>query len=96
MNVFLNLKIRTKLIAGFMVVLALTTSWEFFRLSKLAGVRATTVDMGENWLPSIRALADMRIRIGKRTPVSIAIPACEKRRRQIRDKTDARHGRRIV
>ena len=60
MHAFLNLKIRSKLILSFIMVLALTTFLGVFSLSKLAGVRATTVDMGENWLPSIRALEEMR------------------------------------
>jgi methyl-accepting chemotaxis protein len=60
MKAFLNLKLRTKLMSSFTVVLALTTLLGVFSLSKLASVRATTVDMAENWLPSIRTLADMR------------------------------------
>ena len=64
MKIFLNLKLRTKLIFSFTVVLALTTFLGVFSLAKLAGVRATTVDMAENWLPSIRTLADMRNEMG--------------------------------
>src|ERR1700683_607982 len=60
MQTFLNLKLRTKLMVGFTVVLALPMFLGIFSLFKLAGVRATTVDMAENWLPSIRTLADMR------------------------------------
>jgi methyl-accepting chemotaxis protein len=60
MNAFLNLKIRTKLMFSFTVVLALTTFLGVFSLSKMAGIRATTVDMGENWLPSIAALDELR------------------------------------
>jgi methyl-accepting chemotaxis protein len=60
MKAFLNLTLRTKLIISFMVVLALTAFLGVFSLSKLAEVRATTVEMAENWLPSIRTLADMR------------------------------------
>ncbi len=60
MSAFLNLKIRVKMIIGFTIVLVLTASLGVFSLSKLAAVRATTVDMAENWLPAIRTLADMR------------------------------------
>jgi len=60
MNAFLNLKLRTKLMLSFTVVLAMTILLGAIAITKLAGVRATTVDMGENWLPSIRALAEMR------------------------------------
>jgi len=60
MQTFLNLKLRTKLAFSFVVVLALTTFLGVFSLTKLAAVRATTVDMAENWLPAMRDLADMR------------------------------------
>jgi methyl-accepting chemotaxis protein len=60
MRAFLNLRLRTKLMLGFTIVLALTTFLGVFSLSKLAGVRATTVDMAENWLVSIRTLGEMR------------------------------------
>ncbi len=60
MKAFQNLKLRPKLIVSFMVVLMLTTVLGVFSLAKLAGVRATTVDMAEDWLPSIRTLGDMR------------------------------------
>jgi methyl-accepting chemotaxis protein len=60
MNAFLNLKLRTKLIFSFVAVLVLTTFLGVFSLSQLAGVRGTTVDMAENWLPSVRLLGNMR------------------------------------
>jgi len=60
MSWFLNMKVRTKLILGFALVLALTTFLGVFGLVKLAAVRATTVDMYTNWLASIRLLANMR------------------------------------
>ena len=60
MHAFLDLKLRTKLMFSFTIVLALTTFLGVLSLSKLAGVRATTVDMSENWLPSVRVLGDMR------------------------------------
>jgi methyl-accepting chemotaxis protein len=60
MKAFMNLKLRTKLIFGFMVVLALTTFLGVFSLSRLSAVHATTVDMADNWLASIRYLGDIR------------------------------------
>ncbi len=60
MNVFRNFKLRTKLIVSFTMVLALTVLLGVISLAKLPGVRATTVDMAENWLPSVRTLAAMR------------------------------------
>src|ERR1700733_4722863 len=60
MKAFLNLKIRSKLLVSFMVVLAMMIILGVFSMSKLAAVRATTVDMADNWLPSVRTLGDMR------------------------------------
>ncbi len=57
---FLNLKLRTKLILSFTLVLVLTVFLGLFSLMKLAAVRATTVDMAENWLPSVQVLGEMR------------------------------------
>jgi methyl-accepting chemotaxis protein len=60
MGAFLNLKLHTKLLAGFALVLGMTTILGLISLAKLSGVRATTIDMADNWLPSIRTLAEMR------------------------------------
>jgi methyl-accepting chemotaxis protein len=60
MQAFLNLNLRTKLMFSFTIVLALTSLLGVLSISKLAGVRATTVDMAENWLPSVRVLGEMR------------------------------------
>jgi len=82
MQTFLNLKLRSKLMLSFTVVLALTTFLGVFALGKLAGVRATTVDMAENWLPSIRTLADMRNQIAdmRRSQLRIASARNEEER----------------
>ena len=88
MNAFLNLKIRTKLILSFIVVLALTTFLGVFSLSKLAGIRATTVDMGENWLPSDTAsLAEMRTPLAnvRRGQYRMVIAKNEKDRTRTKD-----------
>jgi methyl-accepting chemotaxis protein len=48
------------LILSFAAVLGLTAALGLLSVMKLAAVRATTVDMAENWLPSVRYLNDMR------------------------------------
>ena len=63
MSWFSDRKIGTKLILSFAVVLMLTAALGLFSLMKLAAVRATTVDMAENWLISIRTLQDMRFEL---------------------------------
>ena len=60
MKAFLDLRVRTKLILGFASVLALTVFLGLFSLDKLSAVRATTLVMSENRLPSLRALANLR------------------------------------
>lgn len=60
MSLLANLKLRSKLILSFMVVLVLPTFLGMFALTRLAAVRATTVEMAENWLPSVRVLGEMR------------------------------------
>ena len=60
MSWFLNKKVGTKLIIAFSAVLALTMTLGVFAIDKLASVRATTVDMADNWLQSITSLNDMR------------------------------------
>lgn len=60
MSAFSNMKLRVKLILGFSIMLALTAVLGVVALAKLAAVRATTLDMADNWLPSVRTLADMR------------------------------------
>jgi len=60
MNWFRNMKLAAKLVLGFVVVLVLAGVLGVFSILKLSAVRATTVDMGENWLPSVRTLGDMR------------------------------------
>src|SRR5580704_835643 len=60
MSWFLDKRIGTKLILGFATVLALTAVLGVVAIAKLAAVRATTVDMAENWMVSINALNNMR------------------------------------
>ena len=60
MKWFMNMKLASKLILAFVVVLSLTTFLGIFAIQKLAAVRATTADMSENWLPSIQVLSQMQ------------------------------------
>jgi methyl-accepting chemotaxis protein len=60
MSWFSDKKLGTKLILSFAVVLGLTAVLGVFSVMKLAAVRATTVDMADNWLTSVRYLNDMR------------------------------------
>lgn len=49
MNWFCNLKISTKLILSFLVVLSLTTFLGVFSIIQLARVNQTSTDMVVNW-----------------------------------------------
>ncbi|MBS1853065.1 MAG: methyl-accepting chemotaxis protein [Acidobacteria bacterium] len=60
MRWFLDRTLATKLVLAFLVVLGLTTLLGTFSLLKLQSVRATTVEMAGNRLPSVRALLDWR------------------------------------
>ena len=75
MNAILDLRLRAKLLLGFTIVLAMTVILGVISLSKVVAVRGTTVDMGENWLPSIRALADLRddTQVARRYQLRIAL-----------------------
>jgi len=64
MKSFMNLKVGTKLTLGFLAVILIMCFLGVFSLMKLTAVRHTTVDMAENWLPSIRTLGDMRSAAG--------------------------------
>lgn len=57
-----NLKISTKLIHSFLVVLSLTTFLGVFSIIQLARVNQTSTDMEINWMPSMRATSDYRPR----------------------------------
>ena len=60
MKWFMDMKLATKLILAFVVVLALTAFLGIFAIQKLAAVRATTVDMTDNWMPAIHALDNIQ------------------------------------
>ncbi|MBP0942207.1 methyl-accepting chemotaxis protein [Pseudomonas alliivorans] len=60
MKWFYDLKISTKLITSFLVVLALTAAMGVFAIIQLGQVNQTAQDMKENWMPSMRAASGMR------------------------------------
>ncbi|MFD1682025.1 HAMP domain-containing protein [Pseudomonas rhodesiae] len=60
MKWFYDLKISTKLISSFLVVLALTAAMGAFAILQLGGVNQAAQDIRGNWMPSMRAAAGMR------------------------------------
>lgn len=60
MNWFYNLKISTKLLTSFMLVLMLTAGMGVFAIVQLQQVNSTSTEMKENWIPSIRIASSMR------------------------------------
>ncbi|MBT2341618.1 MULTISPECIES: methyl-accepting chemotaxis protein [Pseudomonas] len=60
MKWFYDLRIATKLVTSFLVVLALTAAMGVFSIIQLGEVNGTTQEMRDNWMPSMRAAAGMR------------------------------------
>ncbi|MBA1381049.1 methyl-accepting chemotaxis protein [Pseudomonas brassicacearum] len=60
MKWFYDLRIATKLITSFLVVLALTAVMGVFSIIQLGQVNGTALDIRENWMPSMRAASGMR------------------------------------
>lgn len=60
MKWFYNLKISTKLITSFLVVLSLTAFMGVFATIQLAAVNETTKEITSNWLPSVRLTQEVR------------------------------------
>ncbi|KQW10564.1 MULTISPECIES: methyl-accepting chemotaxis protein [unclassified Rhizobacter] len=54
-----NLSIRTKLIGGFGLVLAIALLQSLLAISRLGHVNANATDIATNWLPSVRALGEL-------------------------------------
>jgi methyl-accepting chemotaxis protein len=65
MNWFYNLKISTKLLISFLVVLSLSVILGVFAILQLAAVNSATVKMGEDAIPSIRTAASMRYNLSQ-------------------------------
>lgn len=60
MKWFYDLRIATKLITSFLVVLALTAVMGVFAVIQLGQVNQTATDMRDNWLPSVRLSSGIR------------------------------------
>ncbi|WP_248732133.1 methyl-accepting chemotaxis protein [Pseudomonas sp. MWU13-2517] len=60
MKWFYNLKISTKLISAFLVVLALTAAMGGFAILQLGAVNQAAQEIKSDWMPSMRAAAGMR------------------------------------
>ncbi|WP_439855810.1 methyl-accepting chemotaxis protein [Pseudomonas yamanorum] len=60
MKWFYDLKISTKLISSFLLVLALTAAMGGFAIHQLGAVNQAAQDIKGNWMPSMRAAAGMR------------------------------------
>ncbi|HWV16868.1 MAG TPA: methyl-accepting chemotaxis protein [Cellvibrio sp.] len=60
MKWFYDLKIATKLLAAFMLVLILTAFMGIFSIFQLASVNKVANEIASNWMPSMRAAQGMR------------------------------------
>jgi methyl-accepting chemotaxis protein len=60
-----NLKIGGKLAAAFFVIIAMTFFLGGFAVFQMTRIHATTEVIATNWLPSIKVLADLRIRLNQ-------------------------------
>ncbi|RYY73352.1 MAG: HAMP domain-containing protein [Gammaproteobacteria bacterium] len=60
MNWFYDLKIGSKLISSFLVVLVLTAGMGIFSIVQLAEVNSTTTEIADNWMPSLAAAQKTR------------------------------------
>jgi methyl-accepting chemotaxis protein len=60
MNWFYDLKIASKLLLSFVMVLLLTAVLGIFSITQLAAVNQNSLEMRENWLPSVRAVLGIK------------------------------------
>jgi len=56
MKWFYDLKIATKLLLSFVMVLALMLAVGIVSIMNMATINGSTVDLGSNWLPSVRSV----------------------------------------
>jgi methyl-accepting chemotaxis protein len=56
---FRNLKIATKILVSFVLVLTITAFLGLFALSEMADVRTSADDIATNWLPSVKYVSDL-------------------------------------
>ncbi|MDM0084086.1 methyl-accepting chemotaxis protein, partial [Variovorax sp. J31P179] len=60
MNAFYNLRIASKLLISFVIVLALTVFVGVFSVMQLAKVNQMSTDITTNWMPATRSLLEMK------------------------------------
>lgn len=60
MKAFYDLRIATKLIISFTVVLLLCIALGVFSILQLAKVNQTSTDLASNWMPSVRSLLEIK------------------------------------
>lgn len=63
MKWFYDLRIATKLITSFLVVLALTALIGVFSILQLGAVNSSSTEIRDNWMPSMRAASGMRFQV---------------------------------
>ncbi|TFW35643.1 methyl-accepting chemotaxis protein [Massilia horti] len=69
MKLFYDLRIAHKLMVAFGVVLALSTALGVFSLFELAKVNEAAVDIEQKWMPSLRAILEMKAATGRHRSV---------------------------
>ncbi|HEX5341114.1 MAG TPA: MCP four helix bundle domain-containing protein, partial [Duganella sp.] len=65
MRAFLNLRLFSKLMLSFAVVLALCLGLGIFSVVQLAKVNQTSTDLQTNWMPSVRLLLEMKYDVAR-------------------------------
>jgi len=65
MKWFYDLKIATKLIVSFGVVLLLTLAMGVSGIYSMSKVNQASTDIAENWMPSVRAVMELRTDVGE-------------------------------
>jgi methyl-accepting chemotaxis protein len=60
MKVFYDLRIATKLLVSFAIVLVLCIALGLFSILQLARVNQTSTDLETNWMPSVRTLLEIK------------------------------------
>lgn len=65
MKAFYDLRIATKLLISFAVVLFLCSVLGVFSIIQLARVNQTSTDMAENWMPSVRTLLEIKYSLAR-------------------------------
>lgn len=65
MKWFYNMKISVKLLASFLLVLALCAVLGIFAVFQLGTVNSSSTEMNDNWIPSMRVAASMRYNLSQ-------------------------------